>query len=83
MYSFLQIQCGGDHLLVVERELLDPTTGQTVGTVLAVYTNIEIILPNDALLLGIAEHHLNANVKPPAARRGDFGSRFVPIQPGP
>ena len=38
----------GDHLLVVERELLDPTTGQTVGTVLAVYTYIEIIPPNDA-----------------------------------
>ena len=70
----------GDHLLIVERELLGPTTNQKVGTLVAAITFMKILPNDDALLLGTAEHHLNANVKPPAARRGDFGSRFVPIQ---
>jgi hypothetical protein len=56
----------GAHLLVVERELLDPVTGQTVGTLLGAFTFMKIIPPNDALVLGIVQHHLNANVKPPA-----------------
>jgi hypothetical protein len=56
----------GDHLLIVERELLDPTTGQKVGTITAVLTFMEIIPPDDALVLGIAEHHLDDGVKPPA-----------------
>jgi hypothetical protein len=56
----------GDHLLIVERELLDPTTNQKVGTLVAAITFMKILPNDDALLLGIAEHHLNANVKPPA-----------------
>lgn len=56
----------GDHLLIVERELLDPTTGQKVGTLLAALTFLTTIPPDQSLLLGIAEHHLDASVKPPA-----------------
>jgi hypothetical protein len=56
----------GAHLLVVERELLDPTTDQTVGTLLGAFTFMKIIPPDDALVLGIVQHHLNASVKPPA-----------------
>ncbi|WP_410787041.1 hypothetical protein [Kribbella sp. C-35] len=56
----------GDHLLIVERELLDPTTRQKVGTITAALTFMKIIPPNDALVLGIAEHHLDDSVKHPA-----------------
>ena len=56
----------GDHLLVVERELLDPGTHQKVATITAVLTFMEVIPPDDALVLGIAEHHLSNKVRPPA-----------------
>jgi len=56
----------GDHLLIVERELLDPTTGQQVGTITAALTYMEIISADDALLVGMAEHRLTDKVKPPA-----------------
>jgi len=56
----------GDLRLVVERGLLDPATGQKVGTITSVLTYMEIISADDAFVLGIAEHHLNENVKPPA-----------------
>lgn len=49
----------------MERELLDHTS-QTVGTLLGAFTYLKIILPNDALVLGIVQHRLNASVKHPA-----------------
>jgi hypothetical protein len=56
----------GDLRLIVERGLLDPTTGQKVGTITSVLTYMEVISRDDVFVLGIAEHHLNDNVKPPA-----------------
>lgn len=56
----------GDHLLIVERELLDPATRQKVGTITASLTFMEVIPAGDALVMGIAEHRLGDNVKPPA-----------------
>src|SRR3954471_7346226 len=56
----------GDQLLVVERELKDPSTGKKVGTLLAHLTYMQVICRDDtvddALLLGIAEHHLDGGV---------------------
>ena len=60
----------GDHLLIVERELLDPATRQKVGTITAALTFMEISPSGDALVLGIAEHHLDDSVKHPAQAGG-------------
>jgi hypothetical protein len=47
----------GDHLLIVERELL--YKGKKVGSISAVLTFMEVFPPDDAVVLGIAEHHLS------------------------